>query len=115
MSTYSEYFTFDPKTYHPEINPESRKAVRWQDTFPHETFITLLKRAERMLARANNMDKHSIWIQGAYGTGKSRIAWTLSNILTCSPEELKEYFATYDDLKGETDLLNKLLGHKSGK
>lgn len=115
MSNYSDYFEFDPKRYHPEINPESRKADSWQATFPHRTFIDLLKRAERMLARANNMDKHSIWIQGAYGTGKSRIAWTLSNILTCSPEELKEYFAKYDDLCNETDLLNKLLGHKSGK
>ncbi len=115
MNTYSDYFEID-KGYKPEINPNSikDKETRWMDTFPHKTFIDLLKRLERMLGRENSLNKHSIWIQGAYGTGKSRIAWTLDNLLTCSPEELEEYFDTYDDLRYENDLRQKLLGHKQG-
>ena len=116
MNTYSDYFELD-KGYKPEINPNSIKdtATRWQDTFPHETFIALLKRLERMLGRENSNAKHSIWIQGAYGTGKSRIAWTLNNLLTCSSDELNEYFNEYEDLRNENDLRTKLLGHKQGK
>lgn len=114
MNTYSDYFEFD-KRYKPEINPNTIKDSRWQETFPHETFIVLLKRVERMLGRENAIAKHSIWIQGAYGTGKSRIAWTLSNLLTCTPEELNAYFDEYEDLRAEKDLRTKLLGHKQGK
>ncbi len=113
MNTYSDYFELTK--YKPEINPNTVKDDRWQETFPHETFIALLKRLERMLGRENAIAKHSIWIQGAYGTGKSRIAWTLNNLLTCTPDELNAYFDEYEDLRNEKDLRTKLLGHKQGK
>lgn len=116
MNKYSEYFEID-EGYWPEINPSSIKdpANKWEKTFPHKTFIDLLKATERMLARATNSDKKGIWIEGAYGTGKSRIAWTLKNLLDCSADELKAYFAEYDALKAEPDLRDKFLGHKKGK
>lgn len=113
MNTYSDYFELD-KGYKPEINPCSVKDERWQETFPHETFVALLRRLERMLGRENALAKHSIWIEGAYGTGKSRIAWTLDKLLTCSTEELNAYFDEYEDLRREKDLRTKLLGHKHG-
>ena len=41
---YSEYFDID-EGYYPEINPNSIKdrANKWEKTFPHKTFIELLK------------------------------------------------------------------------
>ena len=110
MNKYNEYFDVDAG-YRPEINPSSIKDehLRWVDTFPHKTFIELLKATERMLARGTNTDKKGIWIEGAYGTGKSRIAWTLKNILECSEQELINYFDKYPALKCESDLRDKLI------
>lgn len=113
MNKYSDYFELN-KGYKPEINPNSinDEDTKWQDTFPHETFIELLRKTERMLSRENVIAKHPLWIEGAYGTGKSRIAWTLDNLLTCTPKEMGDYFHEYEDLDYESDLLQKLLGHK---
>ena len=110
MNKYSEYFDIN-QDYFPEINESSIKAgVDWRKTYPHKTFIDLLRATERMLARANNSDKKGIWIEGAYGTGKSLVAWTLKNLLDCTDEDLKDYFAEYPALQSEPDLRNKLLG-----
>ena len=113
MNKYSDYFELN-KGYKPEINPNSinDEDTKWQDTFPHETFIELLRKTERMLGRENAIAKHPLWIEGAYGTGKSRIAWTLDNLLTCTPKEMGDYFHEYEDLDYESDLLQKFLGHK---
>jgi len=115
MNKYSEYFDIDQE-YFPEVNESSIKAgIDWQKTFPHKTFVDLLKATERMLARSTNSDKKGIWIEGAYGTGKSLVAWTLKNMLDCSDDKLKAYFAEYEALQKEPDLRDKLLGHKQGK
>ena len=114
--TYSDYFDIDD-SYYPEINPNSMKDpnTRWNQTFPHPTFVKLLHATERMLARETGESKKGIWIEGAYGTGKSRVAWTLKSLLECSPHELDEYFGMYDALRGENDLRSKLIAEKQGR
>ena len=112
MNKYSDYFEIDPH-YYPVFDENSpKKGIDWRHTYPHKTFVDLLRATERMLARGNNRDKSSLWIEGAYGTGKSLIAWTLKSLLDCTEEELKNYFAEYATLKTEPDLRDKLLGHK---
>lgn len=68
-----------------------------------------------MLARETGRDKHGIWVEGSYGTGKSRVVWTLQNLLTCSETELREYFNRSKALRKKPDLMNKLIAHKEGK
>jgi len=113
---YSEYFEIN-QNYYPEINPDSVKDPenKWQYTFPHKTFIELLEAAEHMLARETGKDKHGIWVEGSYGTGKSRVVWALQNLLTCSAEEVHQYFNNFEGLRKKLDLRDKLIAHKEGK
>ena len=106
---YCEYFDIN-ETYFPCIDESAINAgVDWRRTYPHETFIKLLRTTENMLGGAT---KRSIWIHGAYGTGKSQCAYALKKILEVSEEELRAYWDRYEPLKRETPLLGKLLGHK---
>ena len=113
---YSEYFEID-EAYYPEINPDSIKnaPTDWKKTYPHGDFVSMLETVEKMLARGRNTDKKSLWIEGSYGTGKSRLLWTLRELLTCSESEFRAYFAEFGNLRTKTALRDKLLGEKSGK
>ena len=114
-TNYSEFFQL--KVNPPEISQATfhEHPDWWKKTYPHKTFVTLLKRTEKMLARANEMDKHSIWIHGAYGTGKSQVTWTLRSLLTCSDADFEEYFNEYAPLRDEGDLKRKLSGHRKAR
>lgn len=112
---YSEFFTVD-EGYYPEINPDSIRSNPdgWTKTWPHPTFIELLEKTERMLAREARGKKHCIWVHGAFGTGKSRVIWTVEELLRCSEEKFNAYFDEYPALRAKTDLREKLLAHKQG-
>jgi hypothetical protein len=109
---YADYFNID-KDFFKCIDQEAiRKSPElWKKTYPHPTFVELLKNAERMLAGR----KQPVWIHGAYGTGKSQCAWALKKILEVPESELREYWDRFDALQtnANKDLLEKLLGHKS--
>lgn len=53
----------------------------------------------------------SIWIHGAYGTGKSQCAYALKKILEVPNDELRAYWDRYEPLKKNKALLEKLIGH----
>ncbi len=57
---YNEYFDFDEE-YFPQINDSSIKGNPnlWKKTYPHETFISMLKATERVLAR---QEKQLPWV-----------------------------------------------------
>lgn len=110
---YFEYFVID-EGYYPEINESSIKDPKnkWQYTFPHKDIVALLKMTERALSRA---DKKSLWLEGSYGTGKSRILWMMQNLLSCSEEDFDAYFDEYDNLRDEIDLRERLRTIRKGK
>jgi hypothetical protein len=108
---YREYFDIDEE-YFPQINDYSIAAAGpefWMRTYPHHTFIDMLNKMEHVMAR---LEKRSLWIEGAYGTGKSQCAYTLKRILEVPEEELRAYWNRYESLKKKPDLLGKLIGHK---
>jgi len=117
MTSYIEYFNID-KDFFRCIDYEAicKSPQLWTKTYPHPTFIELLKKTERMLAGS----KSPLWIHGAYGTGKSQCAYALKRILEVSTEELLSYWQDerYNHVfqtNSNIDLLNKLLGHKERK
>lgn len=111
-NNYREYFDIDEE-YFPQVNDSAIAAASpdfWTRTYPHHTFIEMLTNMERVLAR---QEKRSLWIEGAYGTGKSQCAYTLKKILEVPEYELQLYWNRYEPLKNKTDLLEKFIGHKS--
>jgi len=107
---YREYFDIDER-YFPCIDDAAIDAgALWENTYPHNTFIDMLTEMERALARQNN--GRTLWIEGAYGTGKSQCAYALRKILEVPEDELRAYWDRYEQLKKKTDLCEKLIGHK---
>ncbi|MBT9140170.1 MAG: hypothetical protein DDT30_00743 [Dehalococcoidia bacterium] len=107
---YREYFDIDP-LYFPQINDSSiaEDPECWRRTYPHQTFIDMLRDFERCLAR---QEKRSLWIQGSYGVGKSQCAYTLKKLLEVPEEELRKYWSGFKAFEHLTDLLEKLIGHR---
>lgn len=109
IGKYRQFFDVDEK-YFPCIDDSAIEAgAPWENTYPHQTFVELLKNVENMLGGST---KRSVWIHGAYGTGKSQCAYALKKILEVPEQELKEYWSQFESLKNNNDLLNKILGHK---
>ena len=107
---YCEYFDVDEK-YFPCIDESAiNSGAAWDTTYPHETFINLLSMTEKMLGGNTN---RSIWIHGAYGTGKSQCAYTLKKLLEVPDDEVTSYWEKFEPLKNQTVLLKKILGYKA--
>ena len=105
---YKDYFDIDPD-YFPAVNPDVIKSnpELWKKFYPHETFIKLIKDIVSVL---NRQQKQNIWVEGAYGTGKSHAVLTLKHLLDSTEQETKEYFETFNLAQ---DLLKKFLYVKS--
>ena len=112
---YREYFDLDD-AYFPQINETTIAKARWDNTYPHETFIKLLNNINGML---DGRTRRSVWIHGSYGTGKSQCAFALKKILEVSEDELTKYWIQPDNsnwpLNKQADLLKKFIGHKQRK
>lgn len=106
---YCEYFDVNEK-YFPCIDESAiNSGAAWDTTYPHQTFVDLLTLTEKMLSGNTN---RSIWIHGAYGTGKSQCAYTLKKLLEVPENEVRAYWDKFEPLKKNPVLLEKLIGHK---
>lgn len=107
---YCEYFDVD-ENYFPCIDESAiNSGAAWDTTYPHKTFIDLLNLTEKMLGGNTN---RSIWIHGAYGTGKSQCAYTLKKLLEVPEAEARAYWDKFEPLKKNPTLLEKIIGHKA--
>ena len=105
---YRDYFNIDPK-YYAAVTADliNSGKVSWKNFYPHETFVKLLEKTHTVLS---GKDPRSLWVEGAYGTGKSHAALTVKSILEASDEEVEEYFKDYGLSK---DLCQKLITDKN--
>ena len=108
---YNHYFEIDPE-YFPVVdeNVIRQKPDLWKKYYPHQTFVELLRDIIRVL---NRSQKLSIWVEGAYGSGKSHSVLTLKKLLDANEEETTAYFDRYPQELG-SDLRNSFLAAKSG-
>lgn len=108
MELYRDYFIIDEE-YFPQVNAAviNKNPDIWKKFFPHASFIKLLKDTVSILSR---QQKVSVWVEGAYGTGKSHAVLTLKKLLDASEEDTRAYFTRYDLDK---DLQNKFQSIKN--
>ncbi len=92
--SYRDYFDIDPQ-YFPQVDKRIIETVPdlWKKFYPHPSFISLLKATVEILSRKQKL---SIWVDGAYGTGKSHAVLTLKKIIEANPAETSEYFNKYN-------------------
>ena len=111
LDKYRHYFDIDPD-YFPAVNEAviTANPDMWKKFFPHETFAKLIRNTVSVLDRKQKL---SIWVEGAYGTGKSHAVLTLKRLLDASDADTREYFEKYHL---DADLCNNLQRIKnSGK
>lgn len=105
---YKDYFNIDPK-YYAAVTADLIESgmVSWKSFYPHETFVKLLEKTHTVLS---GKDPRSLWVEGAYGTGKSHAALTVKSLLDATDEEVKDYF---DDYGLSKDLCQKIIADKN--
>ncbi len=103
LENYRHYFDIDPD-YFPAVNEAviNSRPDMWKKFFPHDTFIKLIKNIVNVLDRKQKL---SIWVEGAYGTGKSHAVLTLKKLLDAEEGDVREYFEKYGM---DNDLYNNL-------
>ena len=83
---YRDYFNIDPK-YYAAVTADLIESgmVSWKSFYPHETFVKLLEKTHTVLS---GKDPRSLWVEGAYGTGKSHAALTVVSYTASEAEVL---------------------------
>lgn len=107
-ATYRHYFDIDPEFF-PAVDATviKNKPELWKKFYPHESFVKLLKDTINVLTRRQNLN---IWVQGAYGTGKSYAVHTLKCLLDACDDDVRDYFDTFGL---DADLCNKFITARS--
>ena len=106
--TYRDYFAIDEK-YYAAVTEKliAEGKVSWKNFYPHETFVKLLEKTHDVLS---GKEPRSLWVEGAYGTGKSHAVLTIKSMLEASDEEVEAYF---NDCGLSKDLCQKLIADKN--
>ena len=80
----------------------------WKNFYPHQKFQRMLGDVISVLTGGRS-GKESVWVEGAYGTGKSYAVLTLKKLLDASQDEVNEYFTQHSL---PSNMLGKLLSIK---
>lgn len=90
-------------------NADIKYPNHWKSFYPHQTFIDILNDLVGTLEGTSAEKAKSIWVSGAYGTGKSFASYTLKHIIEDNDDDVSEYFRKYEISQ---TLLNRLNGIK---
>lgn len=79
---YNEYIKVDPN-FIPVFSRNSDRIYpdKWQSFYPHTSFKNILKDVVETLEKSNETKDRSIWMSGAYGTGKTYASFVIKHIL----------------------------------
>lgn len=107
---YSEYIKVEPD-FIPVFSSNSDRTHpnKWQSFYPHASFKNILKDIVETLEKSNETKDRSLWMSGAYGTGKTYASFVIKHILEDSIESITPYFAQ----NGMESLLARVKGVRS--
>ena len=90
---YSDYVKVN-KDFVPVFTERSDKdyPMHWLTFYPHDTFKTILSDLIGSLEGDTSEKRKSLWVSGAYGTGKSFSSFTLKHIIEDEGNVVKNYF-----------------------
>lgn len=89
QALYKDFFTIDEK-YKPVMTREefAKEPKMWLGFYPHQSFIDFLRSVLEQMERCQK----SVWLTGAYGTGKTYAALVLQKLFNDSDDNIKEWF-----------------------
>ena len=107
---YNEYIKVDPN-FIPVFSRNSDRTYpdKWQSFYPHSSFKTILKDIVETLEKSNETKDRSVWMSGAYGTGKTYASFVIKHILEDDIETITPYFTQ----NGMETLLARVKGIRS--
>ncbi len=70
----------------------------WKFFIPHAQMRDMLEKLVIALERAHGGDKRSLWLTGAYGTGKTFACFVIKHLLEDELDEIQDYFEKYQIL-----------------
>jgi hypothetical protein len=107
---YKDYINVD-KDFIPVFNKhwDKEQPQRWKSFYPHESFKSILSQLADTLEMSSNEKRKSIWISGAYGTGKTFASFAIKHILEEDIDNTKGYFDEHNMLS----LYSRFAGIKS--
>jgi hypothetical protein len=94
---YADYLRFRTDlvdVYSQEVDKSSPH--RWQAFIPHQDLHTLLTKLMDSLERRGPDQQKSLWLYGAYGTGKTFATFVLKHLLEDPLEEVERYLTRHD-------------------
>ncbi|MBF0554175.1 MAG: hypothetical protein HQK96_06390 [Nitrospirae bacterium] len=90
---YKDYISVD-KHFFPVFskNLDTKYPDHWKAFVPHDTFKDILSDLAGSLEMASTQSRRSLWISGAYGTGKTYASFAIKHILEDDIGDVNEYF-----------------------
>jgi hypothetical protein len=121
MERYSDYLEVR-SDYIPvySIEEDGKAAGTWKHFIPHDSMKRIIEDLYRALKRGSSDDTRSLWINGAYGTGKTFASFVLKHILEDDVEEVRDYFekqnlqSLWKKFSALRENKNYLVIHRSG-
>jgi len=90
---YQDYIKVDPN-FIPVFSRNSDQVYpdKWQSFFPHDSFKTILTSVVETLEKGSETKDRSLWMSGAYGTGKTYASFTIKHIMEDPLDSVEPYF-----------------------
>ena len=90
---YKDFIKVDPN-FIPVFSKNSDKIYpdKWQSFYPHDSFKDILNKVVETLEKGNETKDRSIWMSGAYGTGKTYASFVIKHILEDDIASIEPYF-----------------------
>lgn len=78
-----------------DIDRGDKTRGNWKSFIPHEDMYELLSKFLVALERGSSRDKLSLWLTGAYGTGKTFACFVLKHLLEDDLDDIEDYFSKH--------------------